>query len=341
MGSIASALETNIDTVWIGLKADVNALSAGLISNLNHKFGHPNESAIPKAPVSLTGAAIIPALDKTPGTKKSSAAFTNLDMAVAACPNQISKCGISGSRKIAASSTATTVNAVNLSSNDSCHYLVVADCDLPEIKITANTMGANWNLDFIEWQDTTGTTMQTATEGNVDYPAMTTVPRWYSGYESGTATLPFLKNSVIKKGFPAAGTDTTFKYDFPISKLVDDVAAYDAIVLQYSTDVTDYNTAKTKYNAQVTANKDKYEEAKEEFDARNAFSCFFGCEDFEYPEITLDAPTIPARPAAYAGKALADLESDWGLGNMIAGKLDMTAAKIKAFGVLGQASATG
>lgn len=70
----------------------------------------------------------------------------------------------------------------------------------------------------------------------------------------------------------------------------------------------------------------------------------FGCDYQVWNEITLDKPVRPARPAAYSGYLINDLEVERGMGAFIAGELDITLdseANIKAFGVLGQVETTG
>lgn len=85
--------------------------------------------------------------------------------------------------------------------------------------------------------------------------------------------------------------------------------------------------------------KKSYDTAKEEFDARSIFTCIFGCEEFKLDLVTAKVPVAPVRPKDYSGYKLSDFSAGWGLGTLMAGSLDMTANKIKAFGILGQTDA--
>lgn len=152
-------------------------------------------------------------------------------MAIAACPNITTKCGTRAIAAPAPGETKKSTTISNLSSNDSCHYIITTDCDVPEIKVTTNSLGAGWNFNFVEWQAETGVTMQTSSNGNAAYPDFKTVPPFYKGYESETGILPFLKLEKVESNFPATGTDTTFKRNYPFSQLIGDVAAHDAIAL--------------------------------------------------------------------------------------------------------------
>lgn len=139
-------------------------------------------------------------------------------MALAACPNMTSKCG---TRKIAATATPSTTTVTNVSSNDSCHYLITVDCKLPEIKIKTNTLGNKWNLDFIEFQADKKVEMQTSSNGDIQYPDFKVVPPFYPGYATASGTIPFLKLKKTEKDFPAVGKTTDFMMNFPIERLID------------------------------------------------------------------------------------------------------------------------
>jgi len=131
----------------------------------------------------------------------------------------------------------------------------------------------------------------------------------------------------------------------PLDRITEALEEHNTLADTYNADVASFLTARNAYDREVAANLDSYTKNKAEYDERGIFTCLFGCEDQTWDEISAEEPVRPARPAPFAGYLIDDLEVEGGMGAYIAGELDITQStgigSIKAFGVLGQVTATG
>lgn len=276
-------------------------------------------------------------LDADSNEKFNSKMFKSLEMAVSACGSKQDVCG---DRVVDFTLSSTPVDVdIDLTSSDSCHYLITTDCYLPEVEITASTLTAdNFVLDFIEWED--NSVLNSFETGLEQYPDIDAEPKFLELYSSGDGMLPPLVDVEYLEEYPSEQYDTIYKNKIPIERITTKLEEYNAMIATYNEAVDDYLDLKDDYDEEVEDNTESYEANQALYNERDIFTCMFGCDDQEWNELTLEAPVRPERPGAFTGLYIDDLDLtvEEGLGAFVAGRLDYSAYAIaempfKAFGV--------
>lgn len=282
-------------------------------------------------------------MDQNDIMKKNSDLFASLEVAMHACPQKEDICG---SRMIMNTGDDIEIDLEGISNLDSCHILVTTTCGLPEIEFTTNTLGANFKMDFVEFQDGYVEMNTKADADDADsmfdyYPDNMATPHYIKGYSNYFGELP---NLIEELPWTVDQLEGLYKYQIPLARITEHLIDHNDIVDVYKTDIATYLEDKSAYDKEVNANLASYNSNKKEYEERNIFTCMFGCDYQTWSEITLEKPVRPVRPASFSGYLIDDLEVDRGMGAFVSGELDITLDtdyNIKAFGVLGQVKETG
>lgn len=267
-------------------------------------------------------------------------AFT-LDIALANCPAKQSVCGKKAINQAGFATPAVDLAVTKLNSaKDSCHWVIKASCDLPEITlkptyrptVTTTTTTVPFTLTFLEFSEKAlGADTKTQLDGA--YPLAGMKTKYIDDYQSffpGSLPDVMLKNN----------KSVLFKY--PAYLVEDDIKAktnaykdYNASLAQYKLDVDTWNIAMTnsaKYNANL----------KNWTETVDFFTCLFGCAFAEERPKIPKEPVKPVRPLPYKGQVEKNFTYIEGYGVPTSGLLypfsrdKLSSLNKKYFGVLGQ-----
>lgn len=203
--ALASIVTSNTYTTIADTKTTLTASLATLTAASTSRFepAYKLELGNSQAYAHPTVTNIITAITNDKGTKKSSELFTNLDLAIAACPNLNKVCS-TRLIELAAVGDSGTFTVTNPTKDDACSVMVKTTCGYPDINIGTASLTTKWALTLFEWQEGSkvAPAFQGETEGNKLYPAFASNPAWVGSWTAGEdGFVPFYGSTVKEVNF--------------------------------------------------------------------------------------------------------------------------------------------
>jgi hypothetical protein len=275
-----------------------------------------------------------------------STSFPSIDVALANCPAKQSICGTKAINVDGFASPPVELAVTKLNSvKDSCHWMIKATCDIPEIALKPTFKPALANGVY-----TVPFTMA-FTEYSTRFFGTDSATKLDGGYPLAGVTPVFIDD--FKSFFPGSLPDVMLKnnasvaYKYPAYLIENDIRDklnaykdYNASIEKYNSDVDTWNIAMTKvakYNTDLANHTATV----------GFFDCLLGCAFPEEPPKIPKKPVKPVKPLPYKGQLGANFTYIEGYGVPTSGTLypfsgtTLSALNQKYFGVLGQGFLSG